>query len=73
MDLGIGVWYPLQILQGQMTSSPTWQKREPGIEVFECTPQSLIITKFIFIKIQSVGDHGLAHINSFFYPNPFNF
>ena len=26
MDLGMRIWHPLQILQGQMTSSPTWQR-----------------------------------------------
>ena len=28
MDLGTRFWHPPQILQGRMTSSPTWQRRE---------------------------------------------
>ena len=28
IDLGTRIWHPLQILQGRMTSSPTWQRSE---------------------------------------------
>ena len=28
MDLGMCIWHPPQILQGRMTSSPTWHRRE---------------------------------------------
>ena len=39
MDLGMGIRHiypPPQILQGQMTSSPTG--KESGVEIIECTP-----------------------------------
>ena len=38
------IWHPPQTLQGRVTSSPTWQRRKPGIEIIECTPYSLIVT-----------------------------
>ena len=41
MDLGSRILHPLQILQGWMASSPTWQRRESlqcRIEIIECTP-----------------------------------
>ena len=28
MDLGMHTWHPPKILQGRITSSPTWQRRE---------------------------------------------
>ena len=26
-----GIWHPMQIFQGQMTSSPTWQRRDKAL------------------------------------------
>ena len=53
MDLGTLIWHPPQILQGRVTSSPTWQRRE-SLGSSSNTPPYLwlsLVIKIIFNQV----------------------